>query len=96
MRVFGAERCRTLGHLPAVADLLHQISDRQILLNVVRRVAFTPVIDGVGVFGDDPIREGDVRGDHQVAGHAQRHDSDSRSRKYVTKICCIYTTITIT
>ena len=72
--IFWAERGWPLGLLPGIADRFHKVSHGEVLFDVVRTEKLAPVVDGVGVFGDDPIRQGNVGGDHQVAFLHLRHD----------------------
>ena len=54
------------GHLTAVPNLLHQVAYGQTLLNVVLSEKLSPMVNGVGFFGDDTVSQRDVGRNHQI------------------------------
>ena len=64
--VFLAERFGAFGRLAALSDLFHQIAHGKILFDVVNAVELAPVVDGMGLFGDDAVGERNVGRDDQV------------------------------
>lgn len=72
--IFAGERLGAGGDLSALPDALHEISHRQVLLDIVYRIEFASVVNGMGIFGDHAVGKGDIRSDHKVACAAQLHD----------------------
>ena len=75
MGIFLSERFRTSGHFPAFAYAFHEVAHGEVLFDVLRGVERSSVVDGVGVFADNPIGKGDVGGDDKVAFLAQFDDA---------------------
>lgn len=73
--VFLGKGLRAGGHLSALPDTLHQVSHRQILLDIVLAVEFSPVVYRVRLFGDHTVCEGDVGGDDEISSFAERYDA---------------------
>ena len=78
--VFLVERRGAFGHLPAVPDRFHEVSHGEVLFDVVYAEKLASVVDGMGVFGDDPVGQRDIGGDHQVACV---HHPDDRMIRFV-------------
>jgi len=72
--IFAGERLGAGGEFSALSDTLHQVSHRQVLLDIVYRVELTSVVNGMGIFGDDAVGKRDIRSDHKVSCAAQLHD----------------------
>jgi len=66
MGILLTEGCGPFGHLTAVPNFLHQIPYGQTLLNVVFTEKFSPMVNGVGFFGDDSICQRDIGRNHQI------------------------------
>lgn len=72
--IFAGEGFGAGGELSAFPDTLHEISHRQVLLDIVYRVELASVVNGMCLFGDDAVGKRDIRSDHEVALRTQLHD----------------------
>ena len=73
--IFLAERFGASGYFSTFADAFHEVAHGEVLLDVFGSVECPSVVDGVSIFADDTVGEGDVGGDDKVAGLAEFDDA---------------------
>jgi len=71
MGIFGSEGFGAFGHLSAFSDTLHEVAHGEVLFDVVHTVKLTPVVDGMGMFGNDAVSEGNVGSNDKITRFAE-------------------------
>src|SRR5690554_7131136 len=63
------------------AQLVHQIAYRQSLADAAAVIDFAARVDGGDIASYQPVRQGNVRGDHQIIGLGVLDDKDRKSTR---------------